>query len=67
MAEPFCIYVGWDRGEPEAYHVAEFSLKRRTSIPLAVMPIKLEKLRAAASSGARSATRCCASGAREQQ
>jgi hypothetical protein len=29
MAEPFRIYVGWDRREPEAYDVAEFSLKRR--------------------------------------
>ncbi len=46
MAEPFRIYIGWDRREPEAYDVAEFSLKRRTSIPLAVMPIKLDELRA---------------------
>jgi hypothetical protein len=46
MAEPFRIYVGWDRREPEAYDVAEFSLQRRTSIPLTVMPIKLDELRA---------------------
>jgi len=46
MAEPFRIYVGWDAREPEAYDVAEFSLKRRASIPLAVMPIKLDELRA---------------------
>jgi hypothetical protein len=46
MAEPFRIYVGWDRREPEAYDVAEFSLKRRASIPLAVVPIKLDELRA---------------------
>jgi lipopolysaccharide biosynthesis glycosyltransferase len=46
MAEPFRIYIGWDRREPEAYDVAEFSLKRRASIALAVMPIKLDELRA---------------------
>jgi lipopolysaccharide biosynthesis glycosyltransferase len=46
MAEPFRIYVGWDAREPEAFEVAEFSLKRRASIPLTVMPIKLDELRA---------------------
>ena len=44
MAEPFRIYVGWDAREPEAYDVAEFLLKRRASIPLAVMPIKLDEM-----------------------
>ena len=53
MAEPFRIYVGWDAREPEAYDVAEFSLRRRGSIPLAVTPIKRDEM--------------CASGAREQQ
>ena len=45
MAEPFRIFIGWDRREPEAYEVAEFSLRRRSSIPVAVMPIKLDELR----------------------
>ena len=46
MAEPFRVYIGWDRREPEAYDVAAFSLRRRASIPLAVTPIKLDELRA---------------------
>ena len=46
MAEPFRIYVGWDAREPEAYDVAEFTQAPRASIPLAVMPIKLDELRA---------------------
>jgi len=46
MANPLRIYIGWDRREPEAYDVAEFSLKRRASIPVAVTPIKLDDLRA---------------------
>ena len=46
MADPFRIYVGWDRREPEAYEVAKFSLERRASIPVAVTPIKLDELRA---------------------
>jgi hypothetical protein len=46
MADPFRIYIGWDRREPEAYDVAEFSLKRRASIPVSVTPIKLDELTA---------------------
>jgi hypothetical protein len=46
MATPFRIYIGWDRREPEAYDVAKFSLERRSSIPVAVTPIKLDELRA---------------------
>ena len=46
MADPFRIYIGWDRREPEAYEVAKFSLERRASIPVAVTPIKLDELRA---------------------
>jgi hypothetical protein len=44
MTEPFRIFIGWDKREPEAYDVAEFSLKRRASIPVAVEPIKLDDL-----------------------
>jgi hypothetical protein len=46
MAEPFRIYIGWDRREPEAYDVAAYSLQRRASVPVAVTPIKLDDLRA---------------------
>lgn len=46
MDEPFRIYIGWDRREPEAYDVAAFSLQRRASVPVAVTPIKLDELRA---------------------
>ncbi len=46
MTEPFRIFIGWDSREPEAYDVARYSLLRRSSIPLDVQPVKLEKLRA---------------------
>lgn len=46
MANPFRVYIGWDRREPEAYEVAKYSLERRASIPVAVSPIKLDDLRA---------------------
>jgi hypothetical protein len=46
MPAPFRVYIGWDQREPEAYDVAKFSLERRSSIPLAVSPIKLDQLRA---------------------
>ena len=46
MANPFRIYIGWDRREPVAYDVAKFSLERRASIPVAVTPIKVDDLRA---------------------
>ena len=41
---PFRIYIGWDAREPIAYDVAEFSLKRRASIPVEVTPIKLDEI-----------------------
>jgi hypothetical protein len=46
MTAPFRVFIGWDRREPEAYEVAKFSLERRSSIPVAVTPIKLDELRA---------------------
>ena len=46
MANPLRIYIGWDRREPEAYEVAKFSLERRASVPVSVVPIKLDELRA---------------------
>lgn len=38
------IYLGWDSREPEAYRVAESSLRRRATIPADVTPLKLEHL-----------------------
>ena len=46
MANPFRIFVGWDKREPIAYDVAKFSLERHASIPVQVTPIKLDDLRA---------------------
>ena len=43
---PFRVFIGWDSREPEAYDVAAQSLKRHASIPVEVMPIKQEDLRA---------------------
>jgi hypothetical protein len=46
MSAPFRVFIGWDSREPIAYDVAEFSLKRRASIPVDVTPIKLDEMRA---------------------
>ncbi len=46
MANPFRIFIGWDKREPIAYDVAKFSLERRASIPVQVSAIKLDDLRA---------------------
>jgi hypothetical protein len=46
MSDPFCVFIGWDRREPEAYDVARFSLERRASIPVSAVPIKVDELRA---------------------
>jgi lipopolysaccharide biosynthesis glycosyltransferase len=45
MTDPFRVFIGWDQREPIAYDVAEYSLKHRASIPVAVEPIKLETLK----------------------
>ncbi|HEV3410666.1 MAG TPA: hypothetical protein VG095_10255 [Chthoniobacterales bacterium] len=42
---PFRVYIGWDRREPQAYEVARHSLLRRARIPVEVHPIKLDNLR----------------------
>lgn len=39
------IYMGWDSREQEAYEVARASILRRTSIPLKIIPLKLDHLR----------------------
>jgi hypothetical protein len=46
MTEPFRVFIGWDRREPEAYDVAKYSLEKRASIPVAIVPIKVDELRA---------------------
>ena len=46
MSTPFRVFIGWDRREPIAYDVARFSLERRASIPVSIVPIKLDELRA---------------------
>jgi hypothetical protein len=46
MTSPFRIFIGWDRREPEAYEVAKYSLEKRTTVPVAVVPIKLDELQA---------------------
>jgi lipopolysaccharide biosynthesis glycosyltransferase len=46
MSDPFRIFIGWDKREPEAYDVARYSLVKRASIPVSVVPIKLDDLRA---------------------
>ena len=43
---PFRVFIGWDRREPEAYEVARHSLLRHASIPVEVHAIKLDHLRA---------------------
>ena len=44
MSDPFRVYIGWDRREPEAYDVAESSLRRNASVPVSIEPIKLDDL-----------------------
>jgi lipopolysaccharide biosynthesis glycosyltransferase len=39
------VLIGWDKREPIAYDVAEYSLKKRASIPVDVRPIKMDELR----------------------
>ena len=39
------LYMGYDSREVEAYKVAEFSLKRRASVPVSVVPLKIDDLR----------------------
>jgi hypothetical protein len=44
MTNPFRVFIGWDKREPEAYAVAKSSLQRHASIPVDVQPIKLDEL-----------------------
>jgi hypothetical protein len=48
LMAPLRIFMGWDSREPEAYDVACFSLKRRATVAVEVMPLKLDELKAKA-------------------
>ena len=39
------IYIGWDSREPLCYDVAKYSIERRSSWPLSIMPLKLTTLK----------------------
>jgi len=43
--QPFRIFVGWDSREDIAYQVCKFSLMRRASVPVSVIPIRQQELR----------------------
>jgi hypothetical protein len=45
VVNPLKIYLGWDPREQDAYEVAEYSIRRRSSIPVSIFPLKLERLR----------------------
>ena len=44
MDEPLRIYIGWDHREDEAYQVCKLSIVRRTSIPVHIMPLKVNDM-----------------------
>ncbi len=44
MSEPLRIFIGWDSREPIAYDVAKASALKHSSIPLEIVPIKLQDL-----------------------
>ncbi len=44
MSEPLRIFIGWDSREPIAYEVAKASALKHSSIPLEIVPIKLQDL-----------------------
>jgi len=45
-ATPFRVYVGWDSREDIAYQVCRYSLLKRASVPIEVIPLRQEELRA---------------------
>lgn len=47
MQQGFRVFIGYDSRQDEAYEVCRFSLARRSSIPLEIVPLKLPELRAA--------------------
>lgn len=44
MRDALRVYVGWDSREPIAYDIAKQSLLNKASIPVEVIPIKLQNL-----------------------
>jgi len=44
--KPLRVYVGWDSREDIAYQVCKRSLEQHSSIPLQIIPIKQDDLRA---------------------
>lgn len=46
MPAPLRVFVGWDRREPDAFDVCRYSLARRASIAVEIVPIKLDEMRA---------------------
>lgn len=44
MTQPLRIYMGWDQREHLAYEVAEDTLRRRSSVPLSITPLRLREL-----------------------
>ncbi len=44
MSEPLRIFIGWDSREPIAYEVARASALKHASVPLEIVPIKLQDL-----------------------
>ena len=44
MSAPFRIFIGYDDREAVAYHVLEHSLRKHSSIPLAITPLSLNNL-----------------------
>jgi hypothetical protein len=39
------VYIGWDPRETEAFAVCEYSIKKRSSIPLKIYPVVLSELK----------------------
>jgi hypothetical protein len=46
MREPLRVFIGWDSREVVAWHVLAHSILSRTSIPVALIPLKQDALRA---------------------
>lgn len=44
MAEPLCIFMGFDSREIDAYNVAKWSIERRASRPVLISPLYLPHL-----------------------
>lgn len=43
--QQFRVFIGYDRREPLAYHVAAHSILRRASIPISITPLAITSLR----------------------